>query len=132
MKLYVHGNLTKAVDNVWVHGVFYYKFNGITYQKYPIDLWESFCGWMEGKSKSYVLDWTVGRILKYTNVNHTCPYVGLVIMKVDNISIDNFPFEPLVPSGRYRVDLDIAESDRIPYGGAKLYFSVSDHRLEVF
>lgn len=114
-----------------MHGVFYHKFNGIVYHKFPIDLWENLCDYLDDRSaKSYLLNWTVGRILKYSNMNHSCPYVGLLYAKNDNISIANFPFEPLIPSGRYRVDGAFTEADRVPQAEFQIYFSVSDHRLE--
>lgn len=133
MKIDLHWNLTRPVHDAWIHGTWYYKFNGLTYNRFPIDLWENLCDWLSGKSKSYLLDWTIGRAINYSNMNHSCPYHGYVFLKVDNMSVNNFPFEPetLIPSGRYRVDLDFTEGNRVPIGNAKLYFSVSDHRLEV-
>ena len=31
----------------------------------------------------------------------------------------------------YRVDLSITEGDRVVFASAQMYFSISDHRLEV-
>lgn len=131
LKFDVHWNLTRPVYDAWLHGVLYYKFNGISYSKFPIDLWENFCDWMDHKKPAFILEWTYGRILKYTNFNHSCPFFGHYLIRVKNISVEHFVIEPLLPSGRFRLDVDFTENDRIPFGGFKLYFSVSDHRLEI-
>lgn len=120
------------MNDVWFHSIFYYKFNGITFQKFPIDLWESMCDWMNGTGHSYVLDWSFGKILNYSNLNHSCP-VNSIIIKVANTSMDTFTFEQsFLPSGDYRVDNYLSTTNG---GGSfvkgSLYFSVSDHRLEI-
>lgn len=124
-------NLTEPVHDIWVHTVFYHKYN--TYQKFPIDLWENVCDWLAGKSKSYVLDWTIGRVRRFANLNHPCPYEGLVYLKINNVSIDKFPIEPLLPSGRYRMDVNFTEGNRKKtYVESKFFFSISDHRIEQY
>lgn len=123
-------NISKSLDDVWIHAVPYYRYN--TYQRIANELWEQPCEWFSGQSKSYVLDWTIGRMLRYTNFNHTCPYFGRVYFKVDNISIDSFPLPPIMPAGRYRVDIDVVGSNRKNVlASAKFYSSISDHRIEV-
>lgn len=116
---------------MWVHGAPYYRYN--TYQRTANELWENLCGWFDGSTKSYIMDWSVGRMLKYTNFNHTCPYLpGKVFFKVDNISVDAFPLPPIMPAGRYRVDITLTENNRTKVlGSAKFYFSISDHRIEI-
>lgn len=117
---------------MWVHTVFYYKY-AYTYQKYAIDLWENMCDWLGKKTKSYLLDWTIGRAQRYTNINHSCPYEGVVYLKADNISIKQFPIEPLLPSGRYRMDINITEGNRkTSIFVGKVFFSISDHRIEQY
>lgn len=133
LKIEFRFNLTKPMNAFWIHTVFYYKFNGITFQKLPIDLLENFCDWFTGKAKSYALDWSISKIIKYSNLNHTCPYVGPILIKVDNISTNVFSLEQsFMPSGKYRVDNEYKES-RVgrPFMRAILYFSVSDHRIEI-
>lgn len=123
------GNLSKPLHKLWTHVVFYYKYN--TYQKYAIDLWENFCDWFTHKSKNWMLEWTLARLFNFTNINHPCPYNGTVYIKVKNISVSQIPFEPLIPSGRYRMDINITNENRqIPIFVGKLFFSVSDHRIE--
>lgn len=117
-----------------MHTVFYHKFS-YTYQKYAIDLWENMCDWLAKKTKSYSLDWTIGRVRRqrYTNINHPWPYEGVVYVKIDNISIQQFPIEPLLPSGRYRMDIDITEANRkTTIFVSQVFFSISDHRIEQY
>lgn len=123
-------NISKSIDNVWIHAVPYYRYN--TYHRIANELWEKPCDWLAGTTKSYIMDWTVGRMLKYTNLNHTCPYVGRMYFKVANISMSNFPIPPIMPSGRYRVDVELTESDRKNVlASAQFYSSISDHRIEI-
>src|SRR5262249_2128104 len=101
IKIDMWANVTKQIERIWAIALMYYKYN--TYQRIAVNLWEDICGWFSGKTKSYIMDWTFGRVLNYTNLNHHCPYNGHVYLKVDNVSIDRFPFPPIIPSGRYRI-----------------------------
>lgn len=86
---------------------------------------------LDGKSKSFVLDWILPIIGKYTNVNHPCPY-NSVYIKPDNISVNGFAFPQIIPSGRYRINIKLAQGDeRTVFKEGDLYFSISDHRIEV-
>ena len=79
------------------------------------------------------MDWTVKRVLNYSNFNHPCPYEGNVFLKVNNVSVDRFPLEQFIPSGRYRADLNVTEENKENViFMAKLYWAVSDHRIEQF
>ncbi len=132
LKINGHWNITQPTDDVWLHGVLNYKFNGLVYQKFPIDLWEDVCAWLNGKRKAYILDWTFGRILNFTNIG-TCPFFGYYYVRASNVSMEDFVVEPLLPSGRYRLDLQFMHRmhDLIPFVKFEIYFSVSDHRLEI-
>ncbi|XP_031629087.1 uncharacterized protein LOC116344614 [Contarinia nasturtii] len=131
-------NLTKPVKEALMHIVLYYKYN--TYQRFAINLWEDACFWISHMKKSFFLDWTLKRffnlptnINNITNINHPCPYEGFVYVKINNVSVDQFPFEQFIPSGRYRLDVDFTRHDKKTlYASAKLYFSVSDLRIEQF
>lgn len=134
MRIEFHINITKPVDAVWIHSVFYYKYNGLTFQRYPIDLWENMCDWMIGKTKSYVMEWALNNVLKYSNLNETCPWQGPILVNVQNISMDSFALEEsFLPSGNYRSDNFFHErkGSKVPFIIASLYFTVSDHRIEI-
>lgn len=128
-------NITKPMTGAYMHLVAYYKYN--TYRRIAVNHWEDGCGWLNGTAKSFFLDWTLKRVQNYigadTNINHPCPYEGYTYLKINNISVDHFPLEPLMPSGRYRLDINITESDKkTSIFSAKLYMSVSDHRIEQY
>lgn len=89
------------------------------------------CDWFTGKRRSFSMDWTLGKIMQYSNMNHSCPYMGNVMLKVDNISMDTFVFEQFVPAGRYRIDFNMS-NDYIPLFIGRIFASVSDHRVEQF
>lgn len=131
-KINISLNLTSRLKDVWIHGVAYYKYNH--YQKFPIDLWEDLCGWLSGTSKSYLSDWFVKKLLKFSNLNHTCPYEGTIFVKNDNISIKEIHnFEVFLPSGRYRFDINLTEGYHgREFSSMKLYITISDHRVEQF
>lgn len=130
MKMHVQVILKEPLYDAWLHTVVNYKYT--TYRKYAIELWENMCSWISGRSRSFVLDWSIGKVLKYTNLNHSCPYIGHVYCKIDNISTNHFPIEYLLPSGRYRVDLNVTEGDRkTVLVMAQLFLSISDHRTIV-
>ena len=72
-------------------------------------------------------------IFNYSNFDHPRTLKGNMFLKIDNISMDKFPLEPLLPSGRYRFDVNLTEANKIDavFMG-KLFFTVSDHRIEQF
>lgn len=84
------------------------------------------------KHKSYLLQWSLGKLQQFSNVNHPCPYNGTVYTKINSISDRELQFEPLVPSGRYRIDVNVTNENRkIPLFIGQVFFSVSDHRIEL-
>lgn len=89
------------------------------------------CGFLDGSARSYALNTFMRNIGEYSNLKK-CPVKGYVYMKVDKIPFNNFIFEPLLPSGRYRVDFNLTEGNRdkvlIMF---KMYIAVSDYRIEV-
>lgn len=120
----------QPINAAWIHGILYYKYN--TYQKIATEYWDDVCAWVAGHRKSYYLDFMKPLIRNYTNFNHTCPYVGLVFGKADNISVQHFMIPQLMPAGRYKIEANLTEGDRktVLTGGA-VFFSISDHRIEV-
>lgn len=116
----------------YVSATAFRKYN--TYKNFAGTLSDDLCVWLLGKSKSYFLDWTLKRMMNYTNLgNRTCPLEGEFYLKVDNISMDTFPISWIMPSSRYRIDLNFSET----YGGqaystASIYGAVSDHRVEQY
>lgn len=116
----------------------YFHFEGYRkynyYQKYGGQHWEDVCGWLAGKEKAFILDWTLKKVMNYTNINHPCPLEGYIYLKYKNISVDHFPFEQLMPSGRYRLDVNLTESKKENNFIAmlRLYMSVSDLRIEQY
>lgn len=131
LKIHIWTNISQPIHDAWIHTVFNYRYK--TYQKYAIDLWENACSWIKGLGKSYILDWTVKKLLKNTNYNHPCPYVGHTYIKINNISMSQFPLEPLMPSGQYRLDFNVTEGNRSHVLFiAKIFFSISDNRIERF
>lgn len=135
-------NLNYPVYKAFFHAVFYYRYNGIVYKTFPIDVFEDCCewlikrnqtGWLE-KNKYFILETAFGPLLKYSNINHSCPYVGPIYVKAD-LPLRNFYYilDYLVPAGRYRVDWSLTDGNKNHiFMSGKLYAAVSDHRIEQF
>lgn len=103
----------------YVSATAFRKYN--TYKNFAGTLSDDLCVWLLGKSKSYFLDWTLKRMMNYTNLgNRTCPLEGEFYLKVDNISMDTFPISWIMPSRGQA------------YSTASIYGAVSDHRVEQY
>lgn len=128
-------NFSEPIDSLWGHTIFYYRYNSHSYQKFPIDLWENICGWLNKSSKlEFLLNWTSKIISKNGNLNHSCPYYESMEINAERIKLNNFLLiEQFLPSGQYRTDLNVSRSykgESIGFG--KFFFSISDNRVEKF
>lgn len=133
MKLHVWANFSEPIHELWIHSVAYFKFNGLTFSRFPINIWENMCGWLAGKTKSFILDWTFGKVLQYSNLNHPCPYDGHVYVKVDNLSATILQIEQFLPAGKFRLDMNITDGNRNRVlAMAKIIFTIFDNRIERF
>lgn len=129
LKIDIAAYATRPINSIWVHAALFYKYNGIVYNKFPIDVWENVCEFLEGKRENKLfLNWMLARVLPYTNYNHTCPYSSFTI-KAENISLDKtFSFDKeILPSGRYRFDVSFTEKDRVPFFDLKIFGSNAEH-----
>ncbi|KAG4066017.1 hypothetical protein HA402_001264 [Bradysia odoriphaga] len=114
------------------HCVLYFKFNGLVYNKFPVDLWESLCDFIDGKRETtFFLNWMMTKMQLVSNLNHSCPFTNFII-KTNNISLDEaFTFDQsILPSGRYRVDITFADENRVPLLDMSLYGTIAEHYLE--
>lgn len=136
LKFHAHFNATRPISNVWLHGVLYYKFNGLVFSKFPVDLWQDICKWQTERlagtaNKMNLMNWVLGLAAKHSTLDKcNCPILGYHESKIDNFSTSAFVFEPLIPSGIYRLDLAFTENKRAPLLSAQIFFSVSDYRIE--
>lgn len=135
MRVHLENSFKTPVTSAWAHIVVYYRYK--TYQKYAIDLWEDLCGFLDKKAQSYFMAWAVSRVMNYTNLSHPCPYTENIYVKFNNVSIDAIQIEQLMPSGRYRLDINLTKKahtfePKNVYGSYILYGSVEDNRLDRF
>lgn len=124
-----------------LHFVVYYRYNGIEYKKFPIDVWEDLCDWFSKKNdaarikkKSFLLtEWILKRFSNYSNWNHTCPYENEMTIRAARFPISSIEIPQMLPAGRYQIDINMVEGDRKSIVHAtKIFFSISDHRIETF
>ncbi|XP_055301633.1 uncharacterized protein LOC129568098 [Sitodiplosis mosellana] len=132
MKIYIRFNFTEPMNTIWIHGIFYYKY--ISYQKFPIDLWEDYCAWVRGEKPTYFLKWTAENVRNYSNMNHPCPYSGTAWIDVKRMPLNRLiVLDQLMPSGRYRVDLNLTRGYKDQaLIMTRFYFGISDTRVEQF
>lgn len=129
VKMDVWGNLTEPVSSIRISTQFFYKYN--TYQQAGGTLNIDICDLIKNGKRSVVNEFVFAKLSKFSNINHKCPYVGLIYGKSDNVSIDEFAYPQLMPSGRYRVDSSVFEDNNRILFNFSFYFSISDHRLDV-
>ena len=118
--------LKESVDNVQIHFDLYYRYN------IPIDRYVDLCQYLKDKdaSKAPLMRFLMENIGKYSSMNHTCPYGSVIFWKADHFNFDNFKFTPLLPSGRFRLDIEFFNNSRLNLiAFAQIYFKISDHRL---
>lgn len=132
--VYMEADIFKPLMGLYSHNVVYYKY-GI-YKKFPVDFWEDVCSWLNGKKKSFMMDWTLGRALKYVSYdrNLTCPLEGNLTVSFNNISLNKqFPMVPLLPSGHYRIETSLTEANRnIVIANTRFFIAISDTRIEQY
>lgn len=125
------GIAVEPIKEIYIHTVFYYKY--MTYRKFPIDIWEELCGWLDSKRKSFFLDIALKKVFEFVkhDGNLSCPLIGeyAVRIKTQSTTVLNVP--SMVPSGRYRIDVNVTESDRNNVIAiTSTYVSNSDNRIE--
>ena len=131
VKAHFEAFIAKPTNDILMRFNLYYRYN--TYQKFLIDRTENFCQFMrdEASPQTPMMRLFYDNIRDYTALNHTCPYNGsIVLFKADRFNFDSIKFAPLIPSGRYRLDLTFYHTNRSNYiGKAEVYLRISDHRL---
>lgn len=73
-----------------VHKIYYHV------KMFPIDVWKEGCDWINNQNNTnwlkrtryFYLEWIYGEMLKSSNINHPCPYVGNVYIRAKNIKFD--------------------------------------------
>lgn len=135
MSFFLEVKIHKPVTELMVHFVVYKR--EVLYQKYAVDVWQNICDWLGTKKRSFFMDWTLGRIMKYIKYDgkYECPLLaGSLTVRYTNLSLnEHFPLVPLLPSGRYRFDATITEGNRsIIFAHTEYYITLSDHRIEQY
>lgn len=129
--------ITEPITEAFLHMRAFYKYQAYQpYKKFPVDIWEDLCGWLNGTKNSFYLNWTLEPAKKFITYDGEmkCPLIGNLDMKFENISLNSrFPLTQIVPSGRYRVEVNFTEGDRSTIiSGKRYYFSISDNRIGQF
>lgn len=126
LKIDVWGNVTEPINSIKTRSTIYYKHN--TYQRFGGDINISICDLLTEEKRSPLLDFVFVKLTKYSNLN---PYNGYAYYKADNVSIDEFAYPYMMPAGRYRIDVSVFEDIERVLFNTSIYFSISDHRIDV-
>lgn len=122
--------LPQPLHTGWIHFDLYYKYK--TYNKFLIDFWENFCGFWDGKGGSPLSALAYENILRAghkLNFKLQCPLSGTLMVINERLNMSEQVF-PLVPAGRYRLDLTYAlKKNEQAYLLAQFYFRISDLRV---
>lgn len=123
-------NVTETIHELWYRAKWYQKFN--RYERIAGEMNENLCDWFLGKS-NFIIDFFMRELVQHSNINHSCPfYPGLYYAKVDKYNIQKVAFPQILPALRFRVDTNLTDRDpRKIHGGGSIYFSISDHRIEI-
>lgn len=130
----VQGTSNRTVKSAFVHYTVYYQFSTNEYRQFAINGVEDFCGYMKGDKGNLIISRIYPDFIRFTNVNHTCPYApGNYFFKISNLTVNDIAPLMLVPSGRYRLEISAHDGFKGPmFGKVHLWGSVSDHRVEQF
>lgn len=122
--------LTKQLNEGWVHFVMYYKYT--TYSRFLINIWEDFCGFWSGSGGSPLCALAMENVMRI-GVNFSfklqCPLTGKLMITHNRLNMSKAVM-PLVPAGRYHLDISYAEKKGGPaYLTVQYYFTISDLRV---
>lgn len=129
LKVDLWGNLTAPISALKFRLQFYYKYN--SYQRVGGDFNVDICEEFSKKERMSAIKWLLEKLSQLTNVNHKCPYEKYLYAKVDNVSMEEFDYPQIMPGGRYRIDTTLFEDNNRILFNTSVYFSISDHRLDV-
>lgn len=135
--LHLQVNISEPIYSMWGQVLLYRQFGSNIYKKFLVDMVEDGCGWLNSTASSYFLDHTLGKLINHfntnTNIDHKCPYEGHVYLENDDISMDYFTTEHLLPSGKYKLEIiGSTDIDGKWVVAGKVYFTISDNSLDEF
>lgn len=118
----------------FLHFLAYRQFSSNEYRKFLFDMWEDFRKVAGGGDGNVMLKIIKRMVEGNNNVFRECPYTpGNYFIRLKRWPIDTLNFGQLLPSGRYRFELLVANRFKgdilIIY---KLYVNISDQRIEQF
>lgn len=92
IKVDIWADLNKTLHDIWGQFVVFYKFNSLTYQKFPLAVKQNVCSWLAGNYTIPFID-SLMRIAneEYSNVYHPCPFEkGRYYFKNDHILLNEY------------------------------------------
>lgn len=127
-------NYNRTLRSFFLHIVVYLQASTNEYRQSGINVWENLCGFFKGANGNILSKIIYDIFRNYTNFNHACPYrPGVYFVKWNKAKVNFLNFGQFLPAGRFRIDINFTDG----YKGEvlqihKTYFSISDHRLDIF
>lgn len=134
MDLDVEVSANQTYHTPFVHLVAYHQFSSNEYRKFFLDAWEDICKLTDGVEGNVVLKMFKDKLSGHNNVFRQCPYPpGNYYVNMPHKFDKTFNFGQILPAGRYRLEFFVAHGYKATVlMTVKLYFSVSDQRIEKF
>ncbi|TMW40432.1 hypothetical protein DOY81_014488 [Sarcophaga bullata] len=118
MQIWIRDVIRNASANV----AFYARNSANVYKPYLVNFTSNLCYFMEKKASGIYVNFLMRTVRKYSNINHTCPYRGIVT--ADNFFVDGTFLEAeLIPRNAYKVNLTFYEGYPLDYIGKIIFYA---------
>lgn len=119
--------LREPCNELRMHTVIYYQYD--VQNRVLLDRRDDICGYFSGAVKSPLIDAVIDNFVKYSNLNHTCPYQGELSFKADRIHTDDLILKVLLPAGKFHAATNVTNGKaREIVGRIFIDFMVLDRR----
>lgn len=128
LKVNISVTINQPINKIWIRTIFNRKQN--TYNKFLIDVAFELCGLLDGTLGNPMGEIMVNNFALFDrNFELKCPFKGTLIAGSEHFNASYINF-PLLPAGRYRVDIVLSLVKTGPiFGTIQIYFQVSDLRV---
>lgn len=97
--------LIKPCNEIEARVKLYYLYT--TEERLLFDKWENICAYMDGKARSFLLDYFMPKFVEYSKFNHSCPYSGDLIFKADRMAAGEVLANEILPTGQFRLEVTL-------------------------
>ncbi|XP_019891537.2 uncharacterized protein LOC101890482 [Musca domestica] len=118
---FLDGYLRKELRNVSVNIALYARNDVNTYNPFLVNFTQNICWYLGQKQFGTYMKVFMDVLTQYTNVNHSCPYSGLLIAR--NLYLEGNSISALFPKGTYKGVLIFYEGYPFDHIGTVEYYA---------